>query len=107
MNSIRNSRLEDLDDHHENQINLNLTDLDTTQFESPAVTLRQGHDISSFESPKDTADGVEQVSLKQEQLHSQSAPITVDADIMANLLLTNTTDGVLQFDTNDRGAMEL
>ena len=107
MNSIRNSRLEDVDDHHENQINLNLTDLDTTQFESPAVNLRHGHDISSFESPKDASDGAEQISLKQEQLHTQSAPITVDADIMANLLLTNTTDGVLQFDTNDRGAMEL
>ena len=38
---------------------------------------------------------------------SLSGPITVDADIMANLLLTNTTDGVLHFDTNDRGAMEL
>lgn len=34
-------------------------------------------------------------------------PISVDADIMANLLLTNSTDGVLHFETNDRGAMEL
>ena len=105
LNSIRNYTHDNQQQFHQGN--------NETPFERPVGNDTQFERLdvndTSFErceSKEDDDDAITNIASNLSK-ESVSGPITVDADIMANLLLTNTTDGVLHFDTNDRGAMEL
>ena len=103
LNSIRNSRLSIPilnQPHHPLLDDRQLDHSHDTSFERCETNNTP---FERCDTKEDTITNIA-TNLSKESL---SGPITVDADIMANLLLTNTTDGVLHFDTNDRGAMEL
>ena len=112
LNSIRNSRLSIpiLNQPHYPLEDQQLDSSHDTSFERCETNNTSFERCETNNTPFERCDTKEDTitniatNLSKESL---SGPITVDADIMANLLLTNTTDGVLHFDTNDRGAMEL
>ena len=112
LNSIRNSRLSIpiLNQPHYPLEDQQLDTSHDTSFERCETNNTSFERCDTNDTPFERCDTKEDTitniatNLSKESL---SGPITVDADIMANLLLTNTTDGVLHFDTNDRGAMEL
>ena len=96
------------------QLNFNIPSFEETMTNNRRISAAENQEINtklnSIRTRQDTNDtnntnigtnGTNILCTKADN------PISVDADIMANLLLTNSTDGVLHFETNDRGAMEL
>ena len=86
------------------QLNFNIPSFEETMTNNRRISAAENQEINtklnSIRTRQDT-NGTNILCTKAEN------PISVDADIMANLLLTNSSDGVLHFETNDRGAMEL
>ena len=88
------------------QLNFNIPSFEETMTNNRRISAAENQEINtklnSIRTRQDTnGTNTNILCTKAEN------PISVDADIMANLLLTNSSDGVLHFETNDRGAMEL